>query len=168
MREAAFHLGGPAVYNQDMLAQTDNMQPMMEGSRLIVVIAGVGLAGVIFLLSVIFARRMSRRRTLALERDIARRRASQGLPVTDAWKASAARFVDPDRLTPEEIAQREAEDDQAVEDEADPPWDDDPQEPAEDPYGLFGDKPYEDPDPDDDEDMFGDDLAGDDDDAPLR
>lgn len=152
----------------------DTQQSLLEAYGLIVMIAAIGLAAVVLVISVIVARRMARRRMVLLERSIQKRRAEQGPPPDDAWQKGAERYVDQDRLTPEEIAQRAAE----APDEDDPDadtgsaWDDaiagetpdsDPGE--DDPYGLFEDKPYVDPDPDEDEDDPGEDV---DPDEPWR
>lgn len=148
----------------------DPQQSLLEAYGLIVMIAAIGLAAVVLVLSVIIARRMSRRRTVLLEREVQKRRAEQGPPPEDAWQKSAERYTDPDRLTPEEIAERAAEDPgtpgpgtHADDDPPDPTsggsaWDDaiageqdsDPGE--DDPYGLFEDKPYVDPEEDDEDD----------------
>jgi len=146
----------------------DPQQSLLEAYGLIVMIAAIGLAAVVLVLSVIIARRMSRRRTVLLEREVQKRRAEQGPPPEDAWQKSAERYTDPDRLTPEEIAERAAEDragtgrddddedagaagggstwDEAIAGEQDS----DPGE--DDPYGLFEDKPYVDPEEDDEDD----------------
>lgn len=148
----------------------DPQQSLLEAYGLIVMTAAIGLAAVVLVLSVIIARRMSRRRTVLLEREVQKRRAEQGPPPEDAWQKSAERYTDPDRLTPEEIAERAAEDrtgpgrddddedkqtgaagggstwDEAIAGEQDS----DPGE--DDPYGLFEDKPYVDPEEDDEDD----------------
>ena len=169
---------------QHAISTPDPQQSLLEAYGLIVMIAAIGLAAVVLVLSVIIARRMARRRTVLLERATQKRRAEQGPPPEDAWQKSAERYVDTDRLTPEEIAQRAAEDPGPCENDGDnddgdnttgggsgSAWDDaiageqdsDPGE--DDPYGLFEDKPYIDPDEDEDEDDPGDGI---DPDEPWR
>lgn len=144
----------------------DKQQTLLEAYGMIVLIAALGLAAVIVVISMMVARRMARRRIVLLERAIEKRRSEKGPPPGDAWKAGADRYVDSDRLSPEEIAERTAD---GAEDEGDPQppatgstWDDalagDPDsDPGEDdPFGLFEDKPYVDPDPDEDDEDPGD------------
>ncbi|XAM01547.1 hypothetical protein OT109_09145 [Phycisphaeraceae bacterium D3-23] len=141
------------------LAQ-DNQETLLEAYGMIVMIAAVGLVAVILVLSVIIARRMARRRTVMLEREIEKRRNDPGVPHADVWKTSSERYVDADALTPEEIAQRAAEDpgdDDSDATDTGSTWDDaiaseqQEDEGEDDPYGLFEDKPYVDPDPNDEE-----------------
>jgi hypothetical protein len=156
--------------------QTDDpQQTLLEAYGLIVLIAAVGLAAVIMVISMMVARRMARRRIVLLERSIEKRRAEQGPPPGDAWQAGADRYVDPDRLSPEEIAERAAggAEDEPGDDSGPlgPTWDtpapgDTDSDPGEDdPFGLFEDKPYVDPDPDEDDEDPGDEV---DPDEPWR
>lgn len=159
-----------------LLAQQtpDNQQTLLEAYGLIMLIAALGLAAVVLVISMMVARRMARRRIVLLDRAIEKRRSEQGPPPDDAWQAGAARYVDPDRLTPEEIAERSvegAEEDDGPGSGTGSTWDDaiageqdsDPGE--DDPFGLFEDKPYVDPDPDEEDDDPGD---GVDPDEPWR
>ncbi|MEM9416047.1 MAG: hypothetical protein AAGA29_11315 [Planctomycetota bacterium] len=142
-----------------MPLEPNNQETLLEAYGMIVMIAAVGLAAVILVLSLIIARRMARRRTVLLDREIEKRRQELGVPHEDVWKTGSERYVDQDRLTPEEIAQRAAE----GADEGDPDetptstWDDaiaseQPDDTSEDdPFGLFEDKPYVDPEPDEDD-----------------
>lgn len=142
----------------------ETQQTLMQAYGLIVMIAALGLAAVVLVLSVIVARRMARRRVVLLERSIQKRRAEQGPPPDDAWQKGAERYVDQDRLTPEEIAQRAAESPDTDDQDTGSTWDDaiageqhDEDPGDDDPYGLFEDKPYVDPDPDEEEDGSGED-----------
>lgn len=125
---------------------------------LIPVVAGVG-------------RRWKRRQLKAIEEDRAARRAGKTGERTDAWSASADRYVDHDKLPPEDElfdhGSDEDADDLDVEnddDDDDPPSDADeggsPDEDERDPFGLFEDKPYRDTEDDDEDDFDEDDDWG--------
>lgn len=149
-----------------MIAQADNMDSLVSGYGWLVMIAALGLAGVILMLSIIFARRLGRRRRVMLDRSIEQRRAKKGPEHKDVWQEGSQRYIDRDRLTPEEIAQRAAPPPEPQEEDTPgdgktggeaPPWDDaEEAEPEDDPFGLMEDKPYQDPDPDEDDEDEGD------------
>jgi len=135
-----------------MLAEGDNLDLLRDGYGWLVMTAAIGLVGVVMALSIIIIRRRSRQRALALEQSIKQRRADRGKDQPDIWQASADRYIDRDRLTAEEMAQRPAED-EAIDDGAGASWDGaEEDDPDDDPFGLMDDKPYKDPDPDEDED----------------
>lgn len=103
----------------------------------------------------------------------------------DAWSAGSDRYVDHDKL-PDELPYDTEPDSEALDDDFEeiedgddrpgsgmmggdePAYEDEHEE--RDPYGLFHDKPYEDPDDADDDDDFDDEDFGDGfaDDDPRR
>ena len=121
----------------------------------------IGMLGVLLVVVVALGRRWKRRQHQAIEQEKMRRREMSSSGRVDAWKAGSDRYVDHDKL-PEDAPY----DSRADEDEDDAPYRD-PEE-KRDPFGLFDDKPYQDPD-DDDLDEDDDDQDGeafDDDDDP--
>lgn len=150
-----------------LLAQTptpDKADPEL-GYNLLVVIMAVGITGMLMMLGLIIIRRLARRWEKSIEQGIAQRRANP-TPTSDVWRESAQRYTDPDALSPEERSAREQGIFPEHEEEPDPfpdPTATDPEtaaqegpeegEDEDDPFGLFRDKPYQDPvDEDEDED----------------
>lgn len=165
----------------------------------VVLIIAAGVAGIVLIMGVIFIFRMSRRWQASIERDIAARRAKP-TPTTDLWRESAERYVDADLLSAQELAERRGEDEDDTDEDNDDDDDDDPDtggrpfgtppppnfgtgfqdttEDEDDPFGLFKDKPYvepeepfdpdeEDDDPDDDDETDEFDPDSDEDDIPF-
>eukprot|EP00752_Nemacystus_decipiens_P014034 g12470.t1 len=131
-------------------------------SVLVIVVMGVG-------------RRWKRRQLNAIDEDRHARRAGRATGRVDAWAASSERYVDHDKLSNDDAFKHEndpAHSDNAEEDEVVPdnlagePGDGPrPEEEDNDPYGLFSDTPYQDPDDDEDDlnDEDDDDWEEDDD-----
>ena len=141
------------------LAQLDREEALAKGYWNLSMIILIGLLTVFFLVSMFLLRRWKNRQLKAIEKDRAERRAGKPGARVDAWQASADRYVDHDKLPPE------GEPDQTKEpfDDEHPPATDphehdeagNPEEEERDPFGLFADKPYQDPE-DEDEDLDGD------------
>ena len=174
----------------DLLAQTANLPDDTHAKWYagIVLIMAAGVAGIVLILGLILIRRLSRRWEDSIHRDITDRRAKP-TPTTDLWRESAQRYVDPDALSAQELAERQVgeetdliDDDPDDEDAGNAPFDDgqppdahpgtgfgQPAEDEDDPYGLFRDKPYvesdEEFDPDEDD---GDEDDEDEDDEDSR
>lgn len=152
----------------------DPDEALAKGYWNLAMIALVGLFAVIFIVAVFLLRRWKHRELRAIdERRAARRERLSGGRV-DAWAASSERYIDHDKLP---------DDDEAFDHDSTSEGDDDDDEPIpgstaenetdaaenpddedRDPYGLFSDKPYQDPDDDDDFDEDEDDGDWDDDD----
>lgn len=130
---------------------------MIIGAVAVLVIVGVGVG-----------RRWKRRQLKAIDEDRQARRAGRSSGRVDAWAASSDRYVDHDKLPDEQEDfdrddEREPEDDDgpihgSAAGEADPTQEGDEED--RDPFGLFSDKPYQDPD-DEDDDAFDEDEDGD-------
>lgn len=148
-----------------LLAQTptsDKADPEL-GYNLLIVIMAVGITGMLLMFGLIIIRRLARRWEKSIEQGIAERRANP-TPTSDVWRESAERYTDPDALSPEERSAREQgilpeheeepepfPDPTSTATEPDPANEEDEDE--DDPFGLFRDKPYQDPvDEDEDED----------------
>jgi len=136
----------------------------------------VGTLAVLLLITMFLLRRWKRNQLKAIEADRAKRRAGKSPERMDAWSASAERYVDHDKLPADEDEPFGHDDDPEPgddEDEGDSyPGDDDtppdPEEDDRDPFGLFSDKPYQDPEDDDDEEDDEDDWDEEDEDADKR
>jgi len=117
----------------------------------------VGSIAVLFLIAMILLRRWKHKQITEIEQDRAERRAGKTGERVDAWAASAQRYVDHDKLLPDDdLFERDRDPDD--EDDGYPGDDDTPQPPEEedrDPFGLFSDKPFQESD-DDDDDYDGD------------
>lgn len=127
----------------------------------------VGTIGVLFLITFILLRRWKHNQLKNIEKDRAQRRAGMSAERTDAWATSAQRYVDHDKLAPEDDLferddARDTDDDAGFTEDQDDP--ESPDEDDRDPFGLFFDKPYHDPDEDDDEDFDQGEDWGDEDD----
>lgn len=150
-----------------MFAQLDRDEALTKGYWNLAMIALVGLFAVIFLVALFTLRRWKRRQLQAIETDRSERRAGKSKGRVDAWQASSERYVDHDKLA-------EEDEDGAFERNAKPGGmdqqdnDDAAQDPDDewDPYGLFSDKPYQDPDDEDDFDTDDDEAGGWDDEDP--
>ena len=123
----------------------------------VVMIMVLGVLAVLLIVVLAVGRRWRSRQQAAIDSDRAERRQMQSAGRVDAWKEGAERYVDVDKLPeapPEDFAEHGPDDD-GPEHEG-PPGGEDAEEFEEeqDPYGLFKDKPYQDPDDafDDDED----------------
>lgn len=114
----------------------------------------VGTIGVLFLIAIILLRRWKHKQIAEIEQDRAERRAGKTGERVDAWAASAQRYVDHDKLSPDDDL-FEREDDRDDEEDG-YPGDDSSQFPDEDrdPFGLFTDKPFQ--ETDDEDDDYGD------------
>lgn len=140
------------------LAQLD---PESTAAKWLIGVSSIMVIGAITVLIIVVAgvgRRWKRRQLNAIEQDKADRRAGKTGDRIDAWAASSERYVDHDKL---------AEDDEPFERRKDTP-DEEPSDarPASldednpDPFGLFHDKPYQ--EPEDSDDDFGDEDDDDD------
>ncbi|MEM9347037.1 MAG: hypothetical protein AAGB26_10515 [Planctomycetota bacterium] len=153
-----------------MLAQLDREEALTKGYWNLAMIALVGLFAVIFLVAVFALRRWKRRQLQAIETDRSERRASKSKGRVDAWQASSERYIDHDKLAEEDGAfERNAKPGgQDLDEEDGPPpgsgddttQDQNQDEDEPDPYGLFTDKPYQDPDDEDDLDTDDEDNLG--------
>lgn len=130
-----------------ILAQLDREEALTKGYWNLAMIALIGLITVIFFVAVFALRRWKRRQLKDIDQDRATRRAGQSAGRVDAWQASAERYVDHDKLTADDDRfERDPDEDAPLGegDETDPP------EEERDPFGLFKDKPYQDPEDEDD------------------
>lgn len=168
------------------LAETDRTAAQWYlGVSLILVI---GAIAIVLIVALAVGRRWARRQHQSIERDRQARRAAQSAERIDAWRAGSQRYVDQDKL-PDEGPDDTDPDDAGPNapdnpnapggwDPDAPPFSDGPagydprrdDEPLfqddqddRDPYGLFKDKPYQ--EPDDDEDFDDDEDWGDDEQA---
>ena len=157
-----------------MLAQVEREEALVRGYWHLSLIVLIGLLAVMLLVAMFLLRRWRVRQLKSIEEDRAARRAGRGEKL-DAWAAGADRYVDHDKLDPmpdeDEASLDDPDEDEEpmpydLEEEDDGPVGGDEQE---DPYGLFHDKPYRDPE-DEDEDVEDEDDWGDDDedDEPRR
>lgn len=127
----------------------------------------VGSIAVLFLIAMILLRRWKHKQIAEIEQDRAERRAGKTGERVDAWAASAQRYVDHDKLSPDDdLFERDDDRDTDDEDDGYPGDDDSSQSPEEDrdPFGLFSDKPFQETDDDDDYDDGDDDGDWDDED----
>jgi hypothetical protein len=145
-----------------LLAQLDRDEALARGYWNLSMIALVGLIGVVFLVAVFLLRRWKRDQLKQIEENREARRARQTEGRVDAWRASAERYVDRDKLEDDDdLFKREGRD--AIGEDRDEPdapdiedaHPDDRGPGEDDPFGLFDDKPYR--DPDDEDDFDGDD-----------
>lgn len=166
------------------LAQNDAKQSAAEWTFGVTLIMVIGAVAVLLLVLLAMSRRWAARQHKAIEEEKQRRRSSRSAGRVDAWRAGSDRYVDRDKL-PDELADGEVPFDAGPDGpaggvDADPPdnhrgpgrgeadeplyqdqWD---ERDDRDPYGLFEDKPYQEPDDDEDEDEddedFDDELDG--------
>jgi len=165
------------------LAETDRTAAQWYlGVSLILVI---GAIAIVLIVALAVGRRWARRQHQSIEQDRQARRAAQSAERVDAWRAGSQRYVDQDKLpdegpgdTESGYAGPDAPDDASAPggwdpDDApagyDPGRDDEPlfHDDQDDraPFGLFKDKPYQEPDDDEDfDDNFGEDFDSDDED----
>ena len=148
-----------------ILAQFDREEALTKGYWNLAMIALIGLIAVIFLVAVFALRRWKHRQLKAIDQDRAARRAGQSAGRVDAWQASAERYVDHDKLTSDDLFERDPDE---HDDDDSPPGEGnetDPQDEEEhDPFDLFKDKPYQDSEDEDDLDEEDEDEDWDEDD----
>lgn len=158
-----------------ILAEIERQEALARGWWNLSFILFVGIVAILFLIAVVVLRRWKRRQLKAIDEDRNARRAGQSIGRVDAWAAGSDRYIDHDKLLDDDAFKHENnpgheridEDDEVIPghgvDQADQPSgspasdEDDP-----DPYGLFLDKPYQ--DPDDEDEPFDDDGDWDDED----
>lgn len=153
------------------LAQMDLDEALAKSYWNLAMIVLIGLLGVVFFVAMFLLRRWKHRELKAIDARRAARRARQANGPADAWAASSERYIDHDKL-PEDDSTfpqtpgRYHNDDQAALDSAEQSESNEGQDPDDedrDPYGLFADKPYQEPEEEDDFDDDMDDDTGEDD-----
>ena len=150
-----------------ILADTDRERALAEGYSSLALIILIGGLALLLMVLIFIGRRWKRRQIKAIDQDKTARREARSAERVDAWKTGAERYVDRDKL-PEGESDLDEHDSDELEDEDGPPPGmagqgyDDPEE-QKDPYGLFDDAPYREPEDEDDEDENDEDWDDDDD-----
>ena len=147
------------------LEELDREEALAKGWWNLSFILLVGTVAVLFLIAMIMLRRWKHKQLKLIEQDRAERRAGKSAGRVDAWAASAERYVDHDKL-PEDDGLYERDEDEPVDDEGPMPEaaPHEQEQDDSDPFGLFKDKPYQDPEDEDDlEDEEGEDWEEEDD-----
>lgn len=153
-----------------LLAQLEAQNAAEQWFTWVSLIMVIGAVAVLLVVVVGVARRWKHRQLEAIEQDRAKRRAGQSAERVDAWQASSERYIDRDKLSPDEERYRRNDDAPGDAEDSFGSSDDANETPISqddrDPFDLFADKPYQeaDDDDDDDEDWDDDDWDEEDDD----
>ena len=139
-----------------LLAESERERALAEWRWGIMLILFIGIATLLVMLFAFGLRRWKRRQLNLIEQQKAERKQARSAGRVDAWQASAERYVDEDKLTEGQEPEASAEDLDEAQDYSGPEQGEPEEE--KDPYGLFDDAPYQEPE---DEDDFDDDEDGD-------
>lgn len=137
-----------------ILAQLDRDEALAKVWWNLSMIVFVVLLTVLFFTAMFMLRRWKQRQIKAIEQDRAKRRAGKTAERVDAWQASSERYVDHDKLQPDDdLFKRSVGDDAPIQNEADEDESmRDAEEEDRDPFGLFADKPFQEAEDDDEQD----------------